>query len=92
MGGEGSMLHAIKSLKNNRALVKKRKSRSHSDLLLDGNSKTQVEFKKVSPQELERIKDEIRKEARRGRLKELVICILVFGIILGWIFWLTNTS
>ena len=33
--------------------------------------KTEVEFKEVSPQELERIKVEIRKKARKDRLKDL---------------------
>lgn len=90
MGGEGSMLHALKSLKNNRALLKKRKSRSQNELLLDATGKTKVEFKEVEPEELERIKSEIRKEARKSKIRELIICILVFGIILTWLFWLSN--
>ena len=92
MGGEGSMLHAIKSLKNNRALVKKRKSRSHNDLLLEGTSKTKIEFKKVSADELERIKAEIRLESRKAKLKELVIFLIVVALMIALVIWIYSSA
>ena len=42
MGGEGSMLSAIVNLKNNRALLKKRKIRDLKDILNEVSGKTEL--------------------------------------------------
>ena len=87
MGGAGHMLHAIKSLKMNRAQLKSRKSKHQKDLLGDGSGETKVEFKEVDPQELERIKSEIRAEARKSKLKEIILFIIIIAVILAFLFY-----
>jgi len=77
MSGAGHMLHAIKSLKLNRDQLKNRRSKKRNTSS-STDSITKVEFKKVSPEELEKIKAEIRSQAKKSRRKDL---ILLFGII-----------
>ena len=60
MGGEGSMSSAITSLRNNRSLLKKRKFKDAKGLIINKSGKTELEFKSVTPEELERIKNQIR--------------------------------
>ncbi|MCF7560964.1 hypothetical protein L3X39_09985 [Sabulilitoribacter multivorans] len=59
MGGEGSMMHAIKSLKSNRALLKRKErgtlSGSYGNLELK-------EFPKATSEQLLEIKKRIKKE------------------------------
>lgn len=74
-GGAGSMASAILSLKKNRALLKKRKIKDLKGLLKDTSGKTEVEFKKVTPQELFRIKKNIRKQHKRNVRIEIGIYI-----------------
>jgi hypothetical protein len=86
MGGEGSMLHAIKTLKQNRALLKKRRSKNANDLIGDGQTK--VEFKTVSPEEMAIIKESIRAEARKKRKKDIILAVVVLvalGILVLWL-------
>lgn len=76
MGGEGSMASAILSLKQNRALLKKRNVRELKDLLYEKSGKTELEFKNVSSKEMAQIKEEIRKEARITARKEVLIYLI----------------
>nr|WP_299339846.1 hypothetical protein [Allomuricauda sp.] len=85
MGGAGHMLHAIKSLKANRALKKGRKVKRLKDVLDDSTVKTTLEFKEVEPQELERIKTNIRREARKRRRKEIILYMIVSLTILAFL-------
>tara|TARA_R110002074_G_scaffold167299_3_gene328401 strand:+ start:80083 stop:80367 length:285 start_codon:yes stop_codon:yes gene_type:complete len=78
MGGEGSMASAILSLKGNRSLLKKRKFRDLKDLLYEKSGSTELEFKKVSPSELAKIKDRIRKEAKSTARREILLYLLSF--------------
>jgi len=55
MGGEGSMLHAIKSLQSNRILLKERNFKKIRDSYIDNSQKTELKFKELSPTELFRI-------------------------------------
>lgn len=87
MGGEGSMASAILSLKQNRSLLKKRSVRDLKDLLYNKAGKTELEFKKVSPHEFARIKDEIRKEAKVNARNEVIIYLVSF-VLVGAIFYL----
>ena len=65
MGGEGSMSSAITSLRNNRSLLKKRKFKDVKYHLINKSGKTKLEFKKVAPEELENIKNQIRIETKK---------------------------
>lgn len=86
MGGEGSMLHAIKSLKQNRALLKKRRSKNANDYIGDGVTK--VEFKKVNAAELKAIKSAIRAEARKTRNREILLAVAVAAAMGLFVIWL----
>jgi len=82
MGGEGSMASAILSLKQNRALLKRRNIRELKDLLYEKSGKTELEFKKVSPKELALIKEKIRKQARKAARHEIIIYFISFALML----------
>ncbi len=84
MGGEGSMMAANNSLKNNRNLVAKRKEKkalsgSYANLKL-------AEFPKATPEELKRIKEKIQRENKLLRIKQIIIvsillCIIVLFVV-----------
>ena len=78
MGGEGSMSSAITSLRNNRSLLKKRKFKTAKDLLIHKSGKTKLEFKKVSQEELQMIKNQIRNETKRRNDKKSIIFVILF--------------
>ncbi|MCF6296249.1 MAG: hypothetical protein L3J25_11255 [Flavobacteriaceae bacterium] len=89
MGGEGSMSSAIVSLKNNRALLGRRKFKTVKNLIISKSGLTELEFKKVSPYKLEKIKQQIRLEARkRAKRNNLIflIWLVSFGLILIYLF------
>ena len=81
------MLHAIKSLKMNRAQLKSRKSKNQKDLLSDGSGETKVEFKKVDPRELERIKAGIREKARKSKQNEIILFLVIIAAISGFLYY-----
>ncbi len=75
MGGEGAMMAAINSLKNNRSLVSKRKEKgalggSYSNVKL-------AEFPEATPEQIKEIKERLRKENREDRIKQM----LLFGVL-----------
>lgn len=82
MGGEGSMIHAIKSLKNNRNLLKRNGksglSGSYSNLQLK-------DFPKATPEEIK----EIRKKTLRAKKREIIklrITLFVFILLIFSVF------
>ncbi len=86
MAGEGSMLHAIKSLKQNRALLKKRRAKKQE--ISYGSDVTMVEFKEVSPEELERVKKKIRTEASQSKRHDILIFIVALIVVaLAGYYW-----
>ena len=78
MGGEGSVSSAITSLRNNRSLLKKRKFKTAKDLLIHKSGKTKLEFKKVSQEELQKIKNQIRNEAKRRNDNKSIVFVILF--------------
>lgn len=87
MGGEGSMAHANQSLKQNRSQLRKRKYKDRKDLLLSYSGKTVLEFKKIPPEELNQIKEEIRRRAKKEQ-KKLIVTVFVSILITALIFFL----
>lgn len=85
MGGEGSMSAANQSLKQNRALLKRRSFKDIRNLYLQSSGKTKLEFKKVSSEELTLIKDRIRKQHKKKVKQEMII--LGFSIVVTFIFF-----
>lgn len=88
MGGAGHMLHAIKTLKQNRAMLKKRRSSRENDLHAYSTTETKVNFKKVSPEELQRIKGEIRRKANKVKRRDFIITIIIVLIGVGLFIYL----
>lgn len=86
MGGEGSMLYAIASLKMNRGMLKKRKIRELKDVLFEVSGKTEIEFKKLSNSELELIKKQIRVQAKKDAIWRILtyIIALILSVLLVW--------
>ena len=82
------MASAILSLKRNRALLKKRKVRELKDIIYEKSGKTKLEFKKVGPKELARIKDEIRREARINARNEIIIYLISFVLAIILIYFI----
>ncbi|MFD2824467.1 hypothetical protein ACFS5M_12365 [Lacinutrix iliipiscaria] len=90
MGGEGSMASANVSLKNNRALKRRRKFRKAKDLMISKSGKTKLEFIEVSHIELERIKEEIRINARKKNRLNIFLLILTIIIVPISIYLITS--
>ncbi|MBD0777628.1 hypothetical protein HPE56_07475 [Maribacter sp. ANRC-HE7] len=87
MSGAGHMLHAIKSLKFNRDQLKNRRSKNrHSSSSTD--TITKVEFKKVSPEELQKIKSEIRAQAKKSKRKELILSLGIICVLIAIAVWM----
>ncbi len=65
MGAGGSIMHAVKSLKANRALLKRKDksslSGSYSGLELK-------EFPKATPQQLKELRENLQKEKKRDKI------------------------
>ncbi|MEL6975895.1 MAG: hypothetical protein AAGL29_10935 [Bacteroidota bacterium] len=76
MGGEGSMLSAIKTLKANRALLKKRKHRAKKDFITA--KRTLLNLKESTPKDVARIKRMMLREKRKDLLISL-ITLLILG-------------
>jgi len=91
MGGEGSMMHAIKSLKENRALLKRRKLRSKDDIF-GVSSTTKLEFKKTRPEDMAKIRLRIEKEKKKIRRINLFAAITTFAIILLVVLYVSNAK
>ncbi|MFS4492025.1 hypothetical protein [Maribacter sp. 2308TA10-17] len=88
MSSAGTIAAAITSLRENRALLKKRKFKDLKTLLYETSEKTELEFKEVSAQELFRIKMEIRRKAKRAARIETAIYIVCTILTLSFFYWL----
>ena len=80
MAGEGSMMHAIKSLKNNRAL---RKNDRNSWKKRIGNKKEKWEDPiQASPELLEEIRNRLQAENKAIRRKKIINTSIFISILL----------
>ncbi|WP_034041334.1 hypothetical protein [Wocania ichthyoenteri] len=85
MGGEGSMMAANNSLKNNRDLVSKRKERggltgSYSNVKL-------AEFPEATPEQLKEIKERMKREQKQIRKKQIfAMFIIILALFFLYIF------
>lgn len=90
MGGEGHMLHAIKSLRANRALLKKRINRKKGDY--SGiHGKHKAVFKKTTVADMIAVRKKIKQYKRMEQQRYL----LAFGITLAFfyfIYWLLSSA
>ncbi|MEP3209818.1 MAG: hypothetical protein ABJN95_11545 [Maribacter sp.] len=88
MSSAGTIAAAITSLRENRALLKKRKLKDLKTLLYETSGKTEVQFKQVSAEELRRIKTEIRTKAKQAAKVEIAIYVGCTVFTLSFLFWL----
>jgi hypothetical protein len=78
MGGEGAMMAAINSLRNNRNLVSKRKERN---ALTGSYSHVRLkEFSSATPEGLVKLKERIQLENRENRIR--LILVFIFAILI----------
>lgn len=77
---------AINVVRNNRSLLKRRKFKDIKNQLIEATNKNELEFKKVTSEELARIRTRIRKDARRKALKEIIfygsLAFILFSLML----------
>ncbi|GFZ80573.1 hypothetical protein GCM10011531_08340 [Aquaticitalea lipolytica] len=81
MGGEGSMMAANNSLKNNRNLVSKRKEKrslsgSYTDVKL-------AKFPEATPELLLEIKLQLKKEKRSLHLKQAILFLIIVIVLIA---------
>lgn len=88
MSSAGTIAAAITSLRENRALLKKRKLKDLKTLLYETSGKTELEFKQVSAKELFRIKMEIRRKAKHAARVETGVYIACTIVTLSFFYWL----
>lgn len=79
MGGEGSMMAANQSLKNNRSQLSKRKDKkalggSYANIQLK-------EFPKATNEQLQGIKERLQKENKQTRLKQFILFIFLIAVM-----------
>lgn len=67
------MVDSVNVIRNNRYLLKKPKFKDIKRLVIEFSGKTELEFKQVSAKELARIKESIRKEAKKTKQREIAI-------------------
>ncbi|PHR72935.1 MAG: hypothetical protein COA67_04315 [Lutibacter sp.] len=85
--GFGSMSGANSSLKYNRSIKRKhRKGFKDMDADLTRSKKDPLKFKEVSEEELEIIKQNIRKKGKKSRIQILTITIVLSSIVLFGIY------
>ena len=78
----------MKVVKANRALLKKRNTfKKVKEMFLDTAEVTELEFKEVSPEKLEQIKNEIRRKAKEAAWRETGIFILCSVVVMYSLYW-----
>jgi hypothetical protein len=85
MGGEGSMLAAMASLKANRALKNKRNKKGFS--LVSSVDEQWVDPKQPTFEQLMEIRTRIRKEEKARRKKIIMITVLTLIIVITGIIY-----
>lgn len=90
MAGEGSMMHAIKTMQNNKALLKDKRRNSWKNYVGVKNVPTEDHIK-ASPELLAQIREKFEAE-RKQKVKEnifyFIITIIVLIILFYAIYWL----
>jgi len=86
MGGEGSMASAIITLRQNRAMLKRRKIRTKSDVY-GKKSVTKLKLKQSSPQDIIRIRKKM-KALNRKNPAIWFFSFVIFLVILYAFLWL----
>ncbi|WP_430907285.1 hypothetical protein [Maribacter sp. 2-571] len=78
----------MKSVKANRALLKKRKRKNIQELLLENGDTTEVDFKTFTAEQVARAKARIRAKARRNRLFNYLFYAFCLFLVLWSFYWM----
>ncbi|MEW7277675.1 hypothetical protein ABW636_03680 [Aquimarina sp. 2201CG1-2-11] len=81
MGGEGAMMQAIHSLRNN-SRKKSREAFSHITGKTDKESKG-IKVEPISEERLQEIRDKLRKERKLLFRKRLIVSLLIITGVIG---------
>lgn len=86
MGGEGSM-QAMKSiLQNNRNLLRRKRMFDEKNNIK--NSNTKLEFKEITLEDLEKVKETIREKAKKEQKIHKVILVLLTIVVISALYFL----
>jgi hypothetical protein len=91
MAGEGSIMGAIQSLKNNRALRKNDRNK-WKDLIGNNKENSIEDHIKASPELLLEIKTRLQKRNRINKIIQIISLILFFTIFAYIIYYLENNT
>ncbi len=81
MGGEGSMLHMINTLKNNRNLRRSKRRKFRNDnTSSSGYHRNKFVSPDISDEKLKSIKEDIRRRVKREKLRNALIGGIVFSV------------
>ncbi|HIC32347.1 MAG TPA: hypothetical protein EYO76_10565 [Flavobacteriaceae bacterium] len=89
MGGEGSMMAANNSLKNNRSMLSKRNGRSLG-LVTNSNFKTEYNLPKATPEDIKRLRNKLQQEQRLSRIKSVILFLVIFILLIALLIFLNN--
>ena len=81
MGGFGSVMAGIQAMRNNRAMLGKRKKGEVS--LASSKNEKWVDPKQATPEQLLEIRTRIQKEEKANRKKTILITLVVIILVLG---------
>ncbi|MPQ45568.1 hypothetical protein GCQ56_00990 [Marinifilum sp. N1E240] len=88
MSYAGHVLQMIQRMRANREQLHSHK-KSYSDKFdTNGKHRTMVEYKKLPPDELLKVKSKIRKRASRDKLRYYITTIIVFTLAMVGLFFL----
>ena len=86
----GSASQPMLVVKYHKALLKKRNIGELKDLLYETSGKTELEFKKITPEEMAVVKDNIRKQHQKNIKREIRLYVVsaLLTIFIGYLFYL----
>jgi hypothetical protein len=87
MAGEGSMLHAIKSLKNNRALRKN--DRNGWKKLIGSKEEKWEDPIQATPEVLEEIRNRLQAENKKTKRHQIIFILFYIFIVSIFVFFLS---
>ncbi|MFG6686312.1 hypothetical protein ACGK9U_07010 [Mariniflexile sp. HNIBRBA6329] len=87
MGGEGAMMAANNSLKNNRSLLAKRKETktlegSYSNIELK-------EFPKATAEQLEEIRERLQIKNKQNRIRQIIATIIMLFTLIAFLLYIS---
>ncbi|WP_299228571.1 hypothetical protein [uncultured Psychroserpens sp.] len=82
MGGEGSMMHALTSLKNNNRRRKQRRPFSKNSLNNHRSEKPVYDFPEATPEVMTKIKLDMVKNQKSERIVSIFIFIIIAILII----------